>query len=69
MAAPNKNILVVNVLFWIVAASLHPISRLIPTGSGEPPKIFAVLIPIAFLLFAFGTTAMIAIALREQKGQ
>ena len=69
MAGPKKNILVVNVLFWVVAALLHPMANLLPTGTGEPPKIFGVLIPILFMLLAFGSTAMIASALGQQKDQ
>lgn len=67
MTASRKNVLVVNVLFWVVAALLHPLASLVPTGSGETPKIFAMLIPIVFLLLAFGSTAMIARALEQPK--
>ena len=66
MAAPRKNVLIVNVLYWVVAASLHPLASLLPTASGEPPKIFGLLIPLAFLLLAVGSTAMIARATAQQ---
>lgn len=66
---PNNKILMVNVLYWIVGASLYPLAQLLPTGSGEPPKIYGVLIPILFLLLAYGSTAMIARALGAKKGQ
>jgi len=69
MPGPKKNILVVNVLFWVVAALIHPVANLLPTGSGEPPKIFGVLIPIFFMLLALGSTAMMASALGQQKDQ
>ena len=69
MATSNKNVLVVNVLFWVVAAMLHPLARLVPTGTGEPPKVFSLLIPIFFILLAFGSTAMFAKALGQQKDQ
>ena len=59
MSASKKYVLVVNVLFWIVAALLHPLASLAPTESGETPKVFSLLIPIFFLLLAFGSTAMI----------
>lgn len=65
MSPPKKKVLVVNVLFWIVAALLHPLASLLPTGSGEPPKLYSLLIPILFLLLAFGSTAMMARALAE----
>jgi hypothetical protein len=66
MSAPHKNVLVVNVLFWIVAALLHPIASLLTTGSGEPPKIFSLLIPLVFVALAFGSTTMIARALGQK---
>ena len=69
MSAPHKNVLVVNVLFWVVAALLHPLASLLPTGSGETPKVYSLLIPILFLLLAFGSTVMIARALGQQKDQ
>ena len=67
MASSKKNLLVVNVLFWIVGALLHPLASLLPTGSGETPKILSVLIPIFFLILAFGSTYMMARALSQQK--
>ena len=70
MAPSTRSVLVVNVLFWVVGAMLHPLASLMPTGSsGEPPKVFSLLIPIVFLLLAFGSTAMIARALGQQKDQ
>ncbi len=69
MAAPKNNLLVANVLFWAVAALLHPLASLVPTGSGETPKIFSLLIPILFLILAFGSTFMMARALGQQKEQ
>ena len=65
MAASRKNVLVVNVLYWVVAALLHPLASLLPTGSGETPKVFSLLIPILFLGLAFGSTAMVARALAK----
>ncbi len=67
MAKSNKNVLVMNVLYWVVAAMLHPLSRLVSTGTGEPPKVFSLLIPIFFIFLAFGSTAMMAKALGQQK--
>ena len=65
MGSSKKSVLVVNVLFWVLAALLHPLARLLPAANGEPPKIFSLLIPILFLLLAFGSTAMVARALAE----
>jgi hypothetical protein len=67
VAAPKKNLLVVNVLYWVVAAMLHPLASLAPTSSGETPKIFSLLIPILFLILAFGSTYMMACASQPQK--
>ena len=52
-------------LLWIVAALLQPLASLLPTGSGETPKVYSLLIPILFLLLAFGSTALMARALAE----
>lgn len=67
MSKSGKNVLVVNVMYWIVAASIHPVASLLTAKSGEPPKIFGVLIPIMFLGLAFGSTVMIARAMGQQK--
>ena len=69
MAASNKNLLVVNLLYWVVGALLHPLASLAPTSSGETPKIFSLLIPIFFMILAFGSTYMMARALGQQKEQ
>jgi hypothetical protein len=63
MDSGKKSVLVVNVLFWAVSALLQPLTGLLPSADGEPPKIFSLLIPILFLLLAFGSTAMVARAL------
>ena len=65
MPSSKKKVLVVNVLYWVVAALLHPLASLWPTGSGETPKFFSLLIPILFLGLAFGSTAMMARALAK----
>lgn len=69
MAASTKNLLVVNVLYWVVAALLHPVASLFPAESGEPPKFFSLLIPMVFAGLACGSTVMIARALGQQKDQ
>ena len=69
MAPAKKTVLVVNVLYWVVAALLYPLANLVPTASGEPPKIFSLLIPFLFVGLAFGSTAMIARALGQQKAE
>lgn len=59
MNTSKRNVLVVNVLFWVVAALLHPVASLIVTGSGETPKIFSLLIPLAFIGLAYGSTILL----------
>jgi len=54
----NK-IVFVNLAFWFVAMVLHPVIEMLPTGSGSPPKIFEVLIPIVFILLAGGSTYLL----------
>ncbi len=65
MGSSKKSVLVVNVLFWVVAALLHPLAGLLPGANGEPPKIFSLLIPFIFMLLALGSTAMVARALAD----
>ena len=63
MGSGKKKVLVVNVLFWVVAALLHPLAGLIPTASGEPPKIYSLLILLFFLGLAYGSTMLMCRAM------
>jgi hypothetical protein len=67
MDSSKKNALMVNVLYWVVAALLHPVASLLTSGSGEPPKVFSLLIPLMFVGLAWGSTAMMARAIGRQK--
>lgn len=69
MVAANKSYLVVNVLYWVVAALLQPLASLLPAGSGEPPKVLTLLIPLAFVGLAFGSTVLMARAVASQGGE
>jgi hypothetical protein len=64
-----KKIIVVNLAFWIVAMLLHPLVRLLSTGSGDPPKIFELLIPIFFILLAGGSTYLLKAAIGKPKNE
>ena len=64
-----KNIIVVNLAFWIVAMLLHPLVQLLSTGSGDPPKIFELLIPIFFILLAGGSTYLLKAAIGKPKNE
>ena len=66
MKRTEKNkVLFVNAMLWIVAALAHPVSHLIPTGSGEPPKILPLLIFWMFLMLGYASTAMLSKALGD----
>lgn len=58
-----KKTIAVNLAFRVVAMLLHPVIRLLPTGSGDPPKIFERLVPLFFLLLAGGSTYLIKTAI------
>lgn len=68
-ATQAKKIIVVNLAFWIVAMLLHPLVRLLSTGSGDPPKIFELLIPIFFILLAGGSTYLLKAAIGKPKNE
>ena len=56
-----------NLAFWGVAMLLHPLVRMLPTGSGAPPKIFELLIPVLFILLAGGSTYLMKAAIGKLK--
>ncbi|MEO1498019.1 MAG: hypothetical protein AAFV43_12810 [Planctomycetota bacterium] len=60
-----RGLFVTNILLWIVAALLYPLSDLVTAESGEPPKFFSVLIPLVFLMLACASTAMIGKASKD----
>jgi len=62
----NK-IIIVNLAFWFVAMVLHPLIRILPTGSGSPPKIFEFLIPVFFVMLAGGSTYLLKAAIGKPK--
>jgi len=63
MGSGKMSVLLVNVLYWVVAALLHPVASLLTTSNGETPKIFSLLIPLAFVGLAFGSTALMSRAM------
>lgn len=65
--AQAKKIVIVNMAFWFVGMVLHPLSRMLPTGSGSPPKIYEVLIPVIFIMLAGGSTYLLKAAIGEPK--
>lgn len=65
--AQAKKIITVNLALWIVAVLLHPLVRILPTGSGSPPKIFELLIPIFFIMLAGASTYLLKAAIGTPK--
>ncbi|MFO0955834.1 MAG: hypothetical protein U0800_00010, partial [Isosphaeraceae bacterium] len=59
-----KTLLVRNFGFWIVAALVYPIAHWIPTASGQPPRIFDVLVPILVLGLGLASNAVLGAAFR-----
>ncbi|MFO0929305.1 MAG: hypothetical protein U0736_20150 [Gemmataceae bacterium] len=60
-----KTLLVRNFGFWIVAALVYPIAHWIPTASGQPPRIFDVLVPILVLGLGLASNAVLGAAFRN----
>jgi hypothetical protein len=48
----KKKLITINLAVWIIAMLTHPLIQMLPTGSGTPPKIFSLLIPIFFMMLA-----------------
>ena len=65
--AQAMKIIIVNLAFWFVAMLLHPLSRMLPTGSESPPKIFELVIPIFFIMLAGGSTFLLKSAIGKLK--
>ena len=59
-----KALLVRNFGFWIAAALVYPIAHWIPTASGQPPRIFDVLVPVLVLGLGLASNAVLGAALR-----
>lgn len=66
-AQTRRNILVLNLAFWAVAIAFPYLIKLLPTGSGSPPKIYEVLVPLIQIMLAFGATYHVASALGKAK--
>jgi hypothetical protein len=53
----------VNLAFWGVAMLVNPVIRLLPTSSGEPAKIFELLVPLFLMMLAGGSTYLMKAAI------
>ena len=61
--AEKKKLIMVNLAVWIVAMLTHPLAQMLPTGSGSPPKIFTLLIPIFFMMLAGVSTYLLSVGI------
>ena len=59
-AAGKKKFIGINLAVWVVAIVTHPLVQMLPTGSGSPPKIFSLLIPIFFMMLAGVSTYLLS---------
>ena len=66
MSAKKKHLLMTNMVFWVIAMLMRPLIEMIPTSSGEMPKIFNLLIPMFFLMMGAATTSMISSAVGDK---
>lgn len=64
-----KKVIVLNVVLWGIAMLLHPLSQLIHSGSGGPPKFYSLLIPMAFIGLAGISTWLLKTALGAGKSE
>ena len=65
MTKEEKKLVMANAALWIIAILTHPVSRLVPTGSGDPPKIFSLMIPLFFLMLGAVSTWFLRTALKK----
>ena len=56
----KKKLITINLAVWAVAILMHPLIQMLPTGSGSPPKIFSLLIPIFFMALAGVSTYLLS---------
>ena len=59
----KKKLITINLALWIVAVLLHPLVRMLPTGSGDVPKIFELLVPILTIILAAASTYLLSSAI------
>ncbi|MEY4482822.1 MAG: hypothetical protein RL693_274 [Verrucomicrobiota bacterium] len=62
-----KKIVLLNLAFWLVAIAFPIIARSLPTGSGLPPKIDELLIPVIQIMLALGSTYLVGMAVKPEE--
>ena len=68
-ASEKKKLIAVNLVVWAVAILTHPLVQLLPTGSGSPPKIFELLIPLFFMMLAGVSTYLLSAGIGKPKDE
>ena len=63
----KKKLITINFTLWIVALLLPSLVRILPTGSGSPPKIFELLVPIFILMLAGASTYLLSTGIGRPK--
>jgi hypothetical protein len=59
----KKKLILLNLAVWIIAILAHPLSQLVPTSTGEPPKFYQVLIPTLLVILALISTYLFSAAI------
>lgn len=65
----KKKLIAVNLAVWMVATLTHPLAEMLPTGSGNPPKIYSLLIPLFFMMLAGVSTYVLSVAIGKPQGE
>ena len=65
----KKKLITINIAVWAVAILTHPLIQMLPTGSGSPPKIFELLIPIFFMALAGVSTYLLSAGIGKPKDE
>jgi hypothetical protein len=65
----KKKLITINLAVWGVAILTHPLIQMLPTGSGSPPKIFSLLIPIFFIALAGVSTYLLSAGIGKAQDQ
>ena len=56
----KKKLIMTNLAVWIIAILAPLIVQILPTASGNPPKIFSLLIPIFLMMLAGISTYLLS---------
>ena len=67
--AQAKKMVIVDLSLWVVAGLLQPVTRMLPTWAGSPPKIFEFLIPRFWIMLAGGATYLLRAAMGKLKDE